>query len=76
MYNQQAAATAQIQQWAKEYGLVSFNYHWFKGSKPVVADDLSLQQSVLRMYHDHESAGHPGIFKHTQVWQGTIGGQI
>jgi Integrase zinc binding domain len=27
-----------------------------------VADNLSLQQSVLHMYHNHESAGHPGIF--------------
>jgi RNase H-like domain found in reverse transcriptase/Integrase zinc binding domain/Reverse transcriptase (RNA-dependent DNA polymerase) len=62
VYDQQGVATAQIQEWAKDHGLVSVNHHWFKGSKPVVADDLSLQQSVLCMYHDHESAGHPGIF--------------
>jgi Integrase zinc binding domain len=62
VYDQQEAATVQIQGWAKDHGLVSVNHHWFKGNKPVVADNLSLQQSVLRMYHDHESAGHPGIF--------------
>jgi Integrase zinc binding domain len=53
---------AQIQGWAKEHRLVSINHHWFKGNKPVVADDLPLQQNILCMYHDHESAGHPGIF--------------
>jgi RNase H-like domain found in reverse transcriptase/Integrase zinc binding domain/Reverse transcriptase (RNA-dependent DNA polymerase) len=62
VYDQQAAAVAQIQGWAKDHGLVSINHHWFKGNKPVVADNLSLQQSILRMYHDHKSAGHPGIF--------------
>jgi Integrase zinc binding domain len=62
VYDQQAAAMVQIQGWAKDHGLVSINHHWFKENKPVVADNLSLRQSVLRMYHDHESAGHPGIF--------------
>jgi Integrase zinc binding domain len=62
VYDQQEAAAAQIQQWAKEHNLISFNHHWFKGNKPVVADNLSLQQNVLCMYHDHESTGHPGIF--------------
>jgi Integrase zinc binding domain len=38
------------------------NHHWFKGAKLVVADDLLLQWSILRMYHDHQSTGHPGIF--------------
>jgi Integrase zinc binding domain len=62
VYDQQEAAATQIQRWEKDHGLVSINYHWFKGGKPVVADNLLLQQSVLRMYHDHESAGHPRIF--------------
>jgi hypothetical protein len=42
VYDQQEVAAAQIQGWAKDHGLVSVNHHWFKGSKPVVADDLSL----------------------------------
>jgi Integrase zinc binding domain len=42
--------------------IVSVNHHWFKGGKLVVADNLLLQQSVLCMYHDHESTGHPRIF--------------
>jgi Integrase zinc binding domain len=62
VYDQQAAAAVQIQGWAKDHGLISINHHWFKGNKPVVADNLSLQQSILHMYHDHESTGHPGIF--------------
>jgi Integrase zinc binding domain len=62
MYDQQATATAQVQEWAKDHGLTSINHHWFKGNKPVVVNNLSLRQSILRMYHDHESAGHPGIF--------------
>jgi hypothetical protein len=52
VYDQQEAAASQIQQWAKDHGLVSINHHWFKGARPVVADNLSLQQSILRMYHD------------------------
>jgi RNase H-like domain found in reverse transcriptase len=43
VYDQQGAAAAQIQEWAKDHGLTSINHHWFKGNKPVVADDLSLQ---------------------------------
>jgi RNase H-like domain found in reverse transcriptase/Integrase zinc binding domain len=62
VYDQQAAAVMQIQEWAKDHKLTSINHHWFKGNRPVVANNLSLQQSILRMYHDHESAGHPGIF--------------
>jgi RNase H-like domain found in reverse transcriptase/Integrase zinc binding domain len=62
VYDQQVTAAAQMQEWAKDHNLTSLNHHWFKGNKPVVADNLSLRQSILRMYHDHESAGHPGIF--------------
>jgi hypothetical protein len=42
VYDQQEAAAAQIQQWAKDHDLISVNHHWFKGGKPVVADNLSL----------------------------------
>jgi Integrase zinc binding domain len=62
VYDRQETAALQIQQWAKDHELTSINHHWFKGSRPVVTDDLSLQWSILRMYHDHKSAGHPGIF--------------
>jgi Integrase zinc binding domain len=62
VYNRQEATAPQIQQWVKDHGLTSVNHHWFKGARLVVADNLSLQQSVLHMYHDHESAGHPGVF--------------
>jgi hypothetical protein len=43
VYDQQEAATSQIQQWVKDHGLVSINHHWFKGARLVVVDDLSLQ---------------------------------
>jgi RNase H-like domain found in reverse transcriptase/Integrase zinc binding domain len=62
VYNRQGTAASQIQQWVKDHGLTSVNHHWFKGARPVVTDDLSLQRSILHMYHNHESAGHPGIF--------------
>jgi RNase H-like domain found in reverse transcriptase len=42
VYDQQEAAAPQIQQWAKDHRLMSINHHWFKGARPVVADDLSL----------------------------------
>jgi hypothetical protein len=53
VYNQQEKGAMQIQQWAKDHGLTSVNHHWFKGARPVVANDLPLQQSILHMYHDH-----------------------
>jgi Integrase zinc binding domain len=62
VYNQQEKAAIQIQIWAKDHGLMSMNHHWFKGVRLVVADNPSLQWSILHMYHDHESMGHPGIF--------------
>jgi hypothetical protein len=43
VYDQQEVAALQIQQWAKDHGLVSINHHWFKGAKLVVANNLSLQ---------------------------------
>jgi Integrase zinc binding domain len=52
----------QIQQWSQDHGLVSINHHWFKGTRPVVANHLPLQQNILCMYHDHKSVGYPGIF--------------
>jgi Integrase zinc binding domain len=62
VYDWQETTAPQIQQWVKDHGLMSINHHWFKGARPVVADDLALQQSILCMYHDHKSAGHLGIF--------------
>jgi Integrase zinc binding domain len=62
VYDQQGKATAQIQTWAKDHKLTSINHHWFKGARLVVVDNPSLHQSILCMYHDHETAGHPGIF--------------
>jgi Integrase zinc binding domain len=62
VYDQQEAAASQIQEWVKDHGLVSINHHWFKGVRLVIDDDLSLQQSILCMYHNHKSTGHPGIF--------------
>jgi RNase H-like domain found in reverse transcriptase/Reverse transcriptase (RNA-dependent DNA polymerase)/Integrase zinc binding domain len=54
----QAAAIAELQ---KAHGLVSQNHHWFRQGRPVVADKLELKQKILRLYHDHETAGHPGV---------------
>jgi RNase H-like domain found in reverse transcriptase/Integrase zinc binding domain/Reverse transcriptase (RNA-dependent DNA polymerase) len=54
----QATAMAELQ---KAHGLVSQNHHWFQQGCPVVADKLELKQKILRWYHDHETAGHPGV---------------
>jgi Integrase zinc binding domain len=62
VYDCQEEAVSWIQQWVMDYGLTSVNHHWFKGAWPVVVDNLTLQQNILHMYHDHQSVGHPGIF--------------
>jgi hypothetical protein len=54
----QAAAIAELQ---KVHGLVSQNHHWFWQGRTVVADKLKLKQKILRLYHDHKTAGHPGV---------------
>jgi Integrase zinc binding domain len=62
VYDQQEKVATQIQTWTKDHNLTSMNHHWFKGVRPVVANNPSLHQSILCMYHDHESVGYPGIF--------------
>jgi Integrase zinc binding domain len=42
------------------------HYHikrWLQGDRLVVPDNLTTKQSVLEIYHDHKTAGHPGIMR-------------
>jgi Integrase zinc binding domain len=45
-----------IEQRDKEWGT-----HWYHGQRMVVPEDPELHRNVLKMYHDHPAAGHPGI---------------
>jgi Integrase zinc binding domain len=60
VYDAQERHVGSIALLQKVHGLVSKMYHWFKNRQPVVADVLELKQRLLRLYHDHETAGHPG----------------
>jgi Integrase zinc binding domain len=35
---------------------------WFHDNKPVVVVDSPLRREIVAHYHDHQTAGHPGIF--------------
>jgi RNase H-like domain found in reverse transcriptase/Integrase zinc binding domain len=45
-----------IEQRDEEWGT-----HWYHGQRMVVPEDPELHRNVLKMYHDHPAAGHPGI---------------
>jgi hypothetical protein len=44
---------------------------FFKG-KNYIPKDLELRQDIVKMYHDHETAGHPGEL---ETYNGITGGQ-
>jgi Integrase zinc binding domain len=60
VYDAQEGQATSIALLQKAHRLVSENHHWFKNGRPVVANILELKQRLLRLYHDHEMAGHPG----------------
>jgi hypothetical protein len=45
----------------KEYPLDQVGERWFNQGRPVVPDEEELKRNILRQYHDHGTAGHPGI---------------
>jgi RNase H-like domain found in reverse transcriptase len=47
---------------------------FFKG-KNYIPKDLELRWDIVKMYHDHETAGHPGELKTYNGIRQTIGGQ-
>jgi RNase H-like domain found in reverse transcriptase/Integrase zinc binding domain len=61
VYDLQGEKGQEIQNWGQTMLLNSINHHWFHGTRPVVATDQGLRRDILRLYHDHAMAGHPGI---------------
>jgi hypothetical protein len=49
-----------------EVGIQSKGNGWFKDNVLVILDE-GLFQRILKAYHDHPSAGHPGILKMYQI---------
>jgi Integrase zinc binding domain len=45
-----------IEQKDEEWGT-----YWYHGQQLVVPEDPKLHKNVLKMYHNHPTAGHPGI---------------
>jgi Integrase zinc binding domain len=61
VYDLQEGKVQEIQSWGQTTPLNSVNHHWFHGTRLVVAMDQELRRDILRLYHDHATAGHPGI---------------
>jgi Integrase zinc binding domain/RNase H-like domain found in reverse transcriptase len=62
---EQKKQAALMKQW-EETKKICFETHyhikrWLHRDRLVVPDNLTTKQSVLEMYHDHKTAGHPGI---------------
>jgi Integrase zinc binding domain len=56
-----------MEQW-KEMEKIHFKTHyhikwWLHGDRLVVPNNLTTRWSILEMYHDHKTAGHPGIMQ-------------
>ena len=61
VYDEQREHEEQMENLQKEYPLDSVDQKWFNRGRPVVPDDEELKREILRHFHDHELAGHPGI---------------
>jgi Integrase zinc binding domain len=62
---EQKKQAALMKQW-EETEKIHFKTHyhikrWLQGNRLVVPDNLTTKQSVLEMYHDHKTTGHPSI---------------
>jgi Integrase zinc binding domain len=62
---EQKRQASQMEQWKATEGVrFETHYHtkrWLQGDRLVVPNNPTTKQSVLEMYHDHKTAGHPGI---------------
>jgi hypothetical protein len=61
VYDEQGEHEEQMKNLQKEHPLDLVNQKWFNRGRPVVPDDEELKRGILRHFHDHELAGHPGI---------------
>jgi RNase H-like domain found in reverse transcriptase/Integrase zinc binding domain len=62
---EQKKQVTQMEQW-KETERIRFETHyhirrWLQGDCLVVPDNSTTRWSILEMYHDHKTVGHPGI---------------
>jgi Integrase zinc binding domain len=64
---EQKKQTTQMEQW-KEMEKIHFETHyhikqWLHRDHLVVPNNSTIKQSILEMYHDHKTAGYPGIIQ-------------
>ena len=52
-------------QWKAKFGLQQKEGHWYFRDWLVVVENHPLRRGVLKEYHDHQTAGHPGNFQTT-----------
>jgi hypothetical protein len=62
---EQRRQATQMEQW-KETEKIHFKTHhhikqWLQGDHLVVPNNQTIKQSILEMYHNHKTAGHPRI---------------
>jgi len=57
-----------LKKWASTYSLTLLDgTHWHHGTALVVVADNMLRRGVISLFHDHVTAGHPGITKTLQL---------
>jgi hypothetical protein len=56
-------------------GKVNGNNILFYKEKNYIPKDIDLRQDIAKMFHDHETAGHPGELKHLTQYAKITGGQ-
>jgi len=57
-----------LKRWASVHNLTLLNgTHWHHGTALVVVADNTLRRGVISLFHDQETAGHPGITKTLQL---------
>ena len=61
VYDEQGEHKKQMKNLQKEHPLNLVNQKWFNQGWPVVPDNEDLKREILRHFHDHKLAGHPGI---------------
>jgi len=59
---------SELKQWAPLHNLTLLDgTHWHHGTALVVVADNALRRGVISLFHDHVTAGHPGITKTLQL---------
>ena len=61
VYDEQGEHEEQMKNLQKEHPLNLVDQKWFNRGRLVVPDKEELKREILRHFHDHELAGHPGI---------------